>query len=145
MGIDFWGPRVWRLMHLASYYYSDHPNQEQLQIFKFFYTVIIPNIIPCPKCQRHYLKNLQELPVRLKNRHKLIRWVVDIHNRVNTLKSKPLISYETSDKFYRDKNFEDDIKSLNKYFRKRMVNRRLSPAMYNNYVIFVRQIYPQLF
>ena len=81
--MNYWGPKIWKVIHLSTYRYSDHPSQEQQKIFRYFYHSVIPAILPCPKCRKHWIQNLQFQPVRLKNRHKLKRWAVDIHNRIN--------------------------------------------------------------
>ena len=139
--MNFWGPRIWKVMHIASYHYSDNPTIEQKRIFNYFYQTVIPLILPCRMCSRHYLKNLQDCPIRLKNRHKLIRWVVDIHNIVNKKKGFASVSYDQSDKLYRDKLFVEDIQQLVTYLQKRVKNRRLNLAVFNNFIKFVNQIY----
>ena len=138
--MDFWGPRMWKLMHAASYAYPENPTPEISQIFKYFYLKIIPNILPCPKCRRHYINNLQTFPPRLKNRRKLTRWMVDIHNEVNKEKQRPRISYEFAEQLYRDKEFKQEIQQLTLYLQKRVKYRRLSIPIFQNYCNFIRRL-----
>lgn len=138
--MDFWGPRMWKLMHQVSYCYSDNPDEELKKVFGFFYLTIIPKIIPCNKCRRHYLVNLQTFPPRLKNKRKLTRWVVDVHNEVNKSKAKPVVSYEFAEQLYRDQSFPTEIKQLTLYFQKRVAYRKLSITTFQNYCQFIKRL-----
>lgn len=59
-------------------------------------------LIPCPMCREHYKKHLQKLPLgpHLDRRQDLFRWTVEVHNEVNKLLGKPLVTEAESIQFY---------------------------------------------
>ena len=67
--------------------------------YKHFFNSL-QNILPCPKCREHYQKNIQDLPIQLNSRDELIQWLINIHNNVNKLNNKDILSYEDVKKVY---------------------------------------------
>ena len=65
------------------------------------------DVLPCQGCANHYKENIANVPIddHLKDRESLLRWTFDIHNEVNKLKGKPILSYEDALKLYTQKQF----------------------------------------
>ena len=59
------------------------------------------NTIPCEKCRNHYFAHLQTSPPRLENKDALIKWTVDLHNKVNKSLGKREWSYDEAVEAYR--------------------------------------------
>ena len=100
-----WGPQGWAFMHYVSFGYPDNPSSRDKQNYKNFY-YSIQNILPCKNCQRNYQENLKEDPIEnsLRDRDSLIKWVIDIHNKVNKEMSKKEYEYEEAIKLYQGEN-----------------------------------------
>lgn len=65
----------------------------------------LSDVIPCPKCKRHYKENLQRhVPSVdcevLANGDSLSRYIVDLHNEVNQRLGKRVWSYEEAKAVY---------------------------------------------
>ena len=116
---NIWGPLIWNLLHTISYV---SPNYYDLQIkknyFYFFYN-IIPSILPCPICQRHYLKELRNNPLHLhlNSKEELIKWIIHIHNLVNIKNKKKIFNREEVDEIYKNKINIDKIYKLLFYLK----------------------------
>jgi hypothetical protein len=97
------GPIVWPFMTMygierlkkLSYYprivWSDGQNQQIFDEIVCFYTTVIPRLIFCPNCQRHYAEQLKETPITQENIGSdldLIQWVLDRHNKVASFTQK---------------------------------------------------------
>ena len=52
-------------------------------------------MLPCPICRNHYEQNLNEMPVAeaLNSRMDLVKWVFDMHNRINVQLGKRQITF----------------------------------------------------
>ena len=95
IGPAVFGPHIWKTMHYVSLGYPKNPTQEQKEKYRAFYMSFM-DVLPCSLCAVHYKENYAKYPLTdiiLSNRDKLINWVIDIHNIVNEMKNKPIISY----------------------------------------------------
>jgi hypothetical protein len=81
--------------------YPSNPNYAQKRAAKEFYESMA-ELIPCPMCREHYKKHIQRLPLgpHLDRRQDLFRWTVEVHNEVNKLLGKPLVTEAESIQFY---------------------------------------------
>jgi len=79
-----WGPHGWRFLHYVSLGAPDQLNESEANQYRNFYESL-QYILPCKSCAQNYAKNIIEHPIEnhLKTRDDLVRWVIDIHNRVN--------------------------------------------------------------
>jgi len=93
MSPSVWGPFVWTTMHIVSLGYSATPSQEEKQAATQFYESL-QIMIPCPICREHYGQFLKETPPAVQNRDTLIRWVFNVHNKVNVQLGKPERTFE---------------------------------------------------
>jgi len=93
---NIWGPGAWLFLHSITLNYPNKPNIEQKKIYSdFFYQ--LGKVLPCSKCQKHYFNNINKYPINfhLKSKESLSKWLVNIHNEINILNNKPIISYKT--------------------------------------------------
>jgi hypothetical protein len=112
-GPNAWGPYGWNFLHYVTLGYPINPNNEDKKNYKLFFESL-KNILPCPKCAKHYEENLKVLPLSddiLDDKEKLIKWLIDVHNRVNVSTGKPEMEYTEARKsiekpylYYKNKN-----------------------------------------
>lgn len=96
-----WGPMFWHTIHVVALSYPSNPNYAQKRAAKEFYESMA-ELIPCPMCREHYKEHLKKLPLspHLDRRDDLFRWTVQLHNEVNILLKKPIVSETESINFY---------------------------------------------
>ena len=96
-----WGPYGWKFMHYVSLGYPESPSENDKRNYKDFFTSL-QDILPCEKCQVNYKQNIYDHPIdkALDSRDSLVKWVIDIHNRVNKELGKNELGYEESVKLY---------------------------------------------
>ena len=84
IGPNVWGPHGWKFMHYVSLGYPQQPTENDKRNYKEFYSNL-KNVLPCKTCAINYERNLTELPIdnALQSRDSLVKWVIDIHNKVN--------------------------------------------------------------
>ena len=87
---DIWGPHGWKFMHYVALAYPVKPTADQKTQYKTFFESI-QNILPCGMCSYNYKTHLKELPLTdkvLESNVTLLKWSIDIHNKVNVLNGK---------------------------------------------------------
>jgi len=91
----------WHTIHVVALSYPSNPNYAQKRAAKEFYESMA-ELIPCPICREHYKEHLKRLPLspHLDRREDLFRWTVEVHNEVNKILGKPLVTETESIKFY---------------------------------------------
>ena len=96
-----WGPHGWKFMHFVSLGYPETPSQEDKRQYKEFYESL-QHILPCGACAQNYKLNLQRTPIdnSLDSRDMLIKWVIDIHNKVNQETKKKTLKHEEALNLY---------------------------------------------
>jgi len=95
-----WGPHLWFYLHTISFNFPDNPTHLEKTHYLDFYNSL-GNTIPCEKCRNHYSAHLQTSPPRLENKDALIKWTVDLHNKVNKSLGKREWSYDEAVEAYR--------------------------------------------
>ena len=97
-----WGPILWHTIHVTALSYPSNPTYAQKKAAKEFYESL-SELIPCPVCREHYKVHIQKLPLspHLDRREDLFRWTVELHNEVNQMLGKPIVSETESINFYR--------------------------------------------
>ena len=87
---SYWGPRAWKLLHCVTYNYPENPSIQQKQNYSYFFNYIVPSVLPCPKCQKHFLASLRNYPINnhLQNKRSLTIWLINTHNNVNIRNKK---------------------------------------------------------
>ena len=85
-----WGPFFWHTIHIVALGYSKNPTYTDKKCAKEFYESLA-FLLPCSICREHYKEYLQEKPIStfLDSRTDLIKWNIQIHNKVNKMLGKP--------------------------------------------------------
>ena len=117
--IYYWGPRLWYFLHIISYNYPNLPSTKEKEIYKNFFINILPKLIPCEYCTKHYKKHINTINIDLylHNRNSLVEWVLIAHNNVNSRHNKR--TYILSECHYLYMNREinhNKLYSLLKYY-----------------------------
>lgn len=96
MDTRFWGPCGWDLLHSISNNYPLEPNANTKKNYKIFFS-LLTNILPCIYCRRSLRLYYTELPLTddvFETRDNLMKWLYNIHNKVNDkLRKQGLINY----------------------------------------------------
>ena len=76
--------------HIVAIGYSKHPTYTDKKCAKEFFESLT-FLIPCSVCREHYKEHLSSKPITpfLDSREDLLKWTIDIHNKVNKLTNKP--------------------------------------------------------
>ena len=85
-----WGPPGWMFLHTVTYGYPyeiDHNNHDHIirkEYMKTFFKSV-GNVLPCKYCRESYNNFIKQLPIdnHLNSRKDLVKWLYDIHNKVN--------------------------------------------------------------
>ena len=92
-----WGKHGWIFLHYVTFNYPLNPSQYDVDnYYNFFYSLQF--VLPCSICKKHYSNNLlnYNLIGALKSRKLLIKWLIDIHNDINSELGKPILSYDNA-------------------------------------------------
>jgi hypothetical protein len=97
-----WGPFFWHTIHITALAYPESPSYTHKKAAKEFYESLA-HLVPCPVCREHYQQHLIKLPItpHLDRRADLFKWTVALHNEVNKMLGKPIVSELESLMFYR--------------------------------------------
>jgi len=94
---DLWGPSTWHTIHLLCYTAPEILSPtEQLRYITFFKA--LPFVLPCATCSEHLQAHYKDHPIEnyIGSQASLFEWSVHIHNTVNQMLGKPLVSLETA-------------------------------------------------
>lgn len=100
---ELWGNCGWKFLHYITLAYPENPTTDDKQSVKTFF-ILLSKVLPCEKCRINYIKHLKEYPLDdavLSSKETLITWLIDVHNAVNRITHKNLISYQDVMKLYR--------------------------------------------
>ncbi len=92
-----WGPIYWKMFHYVTITYPIIPTLSHIEKIKYFFCEMVPFLLPCHICRKHYMKNLELNPLTdeiLEIKFKLVIWLLDMHNYVNKQLGKEEMSYE---------------------------------------------------
>jgi len=93
MNQNIWGKSAWIFIHsIAVNYPKDPTPTEKENTISFFHS--LGDILPCRYCRKHYKDNLKKLPVNANSKIDLLYWTIDIHNEVNKITNKKVLSRE---------------------------------------------------
>ena len=96
---DEWGPPLWKEMHNRTIDYPRNPSPRDKQEIATYFRNIIDRL-PCDKCKQHYQNQLNQRAIPVNNRDDLIHWLIDIHNEVNRMNGKRVLSYREARSLY---------------------------------------------
>jgi hypothetical protein len=97
-----WGKHFWATAHYITLSYPSNPTPNEKQNVKIFFEVLA-FLLPCGKCRSHYANNLKVNPLTdniLSSKYKLIEWLVNLHNEVNTRTGKRTITVDEAIQIY---------------------------------------------
>lgn len=92
---DEWGPPLWYKLHMMTFSYPEVATyKDRVLAIKYFKEV--EKLLPCEKCKVHYRNNLKSNPIQynVDTRDELVRWLIDLHNKVNVQTGKRILSYD---------------------------------------------------
>lgn len=96
LSTTLWGKSFWLFLHYTSLTYPIYPNDREKNDFKNIIDALT-RLLPCTQCKNHIIEILKYhhltdeiLSIKLK----LIVWVYDLHNTINVLTGKPILSFE---------------------------------------------------
>jgi hypothetical protein len=100
---SIWGPHLWFILHIISFEYPEKPTEYDKRIYHDFYTSL-KDVIPCAECRKHYRDHITRYPLtpHLDTRDNLVKWVIQVHNFVNTSLGKPTLTIQQVMDIYRD-------------------------------------------
>ena len=95
MNPEIWGPPAWTFLHSVTLAYPDNPSEIDKENYKTFFKSLQP-VLPCHKCSMNYLNHINEDPVEnhLDTKQSLVKWFIDIHNKVNNSNGKRDYTYD---------------------------------------------------
>lgn len=88
-----WGPGTWLFLHSVTLSYPENPTDEDKERIKSFF-LMLGNTLPCRYCRENYTRHLRKLPIQCNSRTELVLWLIDVHNEVNTMLKKPVLTRE---------------------------------------------------
>lgn len=96
---EVWGPPAWYLIHHITRNIIDK-TFDQIAIVNFF--TILWVFIPCAICRNHYMDHVKKDPYihYITNGNDLDRWGFELHNKINKMLDKSIMSYETYQRNY---------------------------------------------
>ena len=100
-----WGNNCWRFLHASSFAWPEKPSVDQRESAKCFYENL-GNMLPCPRCRKHYKAHIRKNPPKVRSREELSMWLVDLHNEVNRSQGRPEIDYGTVKRHYLENSHE---------------------------------------
>lgn len=94
---ELWGPSTWHTIHLLCYTApATLTATDQLRYITFFKA--LPFVLPCASCSEHLQEHYKEHPIEefVGTQASLFEWSVHIHNTVNKMLGKPIVSLESA-------------------------------------------------
>jgi len=113
---NIWGEKAWFFLHSITLSLPEKI-PENLQKDIYIYFSLLQKLLPCPYCKDNYKKHLVKYPLnnRLKTKKDVVSWLVDIHNEVNKMNNKSIMSYKDVITYY--KNEYGFIGKIKKYYK----------------------------
>lgn len=99
---DIWGSHVWFFLDSLCISYSNTPTEKEKIYYKNFF-IAVGEILPCHHCREHYKEYIKSYPLDeeiLKSKKNLINWVLKLHNKINKIKQKKIISLSEFNNYY---------------------------------------------
>lgn len=114
MNPKIWGSHAWIFIHSIAYSYPENPSKDEKNaIYHFLWS--LQHILPCKTCSELYKKDMKTMSYSIKkaslNREYLIKWVNEMHNKVNKNLNKKEWTDEQFEKHYNS----DKENNINKY------------------------------
>jgi len=108
-----WGSTYWKMLHFVTFSYPDVPSDDdKINIKNFFMS--FKEIIPCEKCRANFKNHLIKYPINdntISSKYNLMMWLINIHNEVNLMTGKPILTLDDCISFL---NSNNSMRSINK-------------------------------
>lgn len=88
-----WGRQAWHFIHMVALSYPENPSDDDKKHYLGFLNSL-QYALPCPICGEHFRENMEKYPPRLDSKREFFEWTVDLHNAVNRMNKKKVISYD---------------------------------------------------
>lgn len=103
MNPKIWGSHAWIFLHSIAYSYPENPSKDEKKAIIDFLNSL-KHILPCKTCSELYKKDIKIMSNSLKNaslnRNNLIKWINEMHNKVNKNLNKKQWTDEEFEKHY---------------------------------------------
>lgn len=141
MSKNIWGPKLWYIIHGIAYLYPESDNQN-IKYFYYQFIQFIYEIIPCPSCQKHFLRLLKnhKLEINKLNKEYLVNWTVQIHNQINTRLHKSHFNRDTT--HYKNINHKIFIWYIN-YLGIEVLKNNIRRNIFVKFILFLTYIVPK--
>ena len=98
--VDIWGPPTWKFLHTIALVYPGKAEAADMENMSKMLNSLAA-VIPCNKCRDHYSGWLKTMdPHVLSGREDLFDELVRLHNLVNKIDHKPLLSLEDAHRIH---------------------------------------------
>jgi hypothetical protein len=101
---NIWGPHAWKFIHYIILGYPNNPTNTDKENYKNFFNNL-HLILPCNSCSINYKNHLIKLPLTndiLNDKNEFIKWGIDLHNIVNVMTNKKIISNDEALKLFQN-------------------------------------------
>ena len=108
-----WGPIYWSYLHMITLQYPENPSRQD----KNTYLNLINNFIstlPCPLCREDIKKYIteRELLYNLQNKELFVKYIWNVHNKVNEKLQKPILNFKDFIGIYQLNDFSNLFKAV---------------------------------
>ena len=141
---EYWGPRLWYLLHKISYNYEQNPSNEDKSFFLKYVSTVV-RIIPCPYCANHLFTAMQNdrLYLNLENKQLLIDWFKNLHNNINVSNGKRIYTGFELDMLYENVSFNhDNLNELILYILQLTENNIIDKGVFIYWILTTYKIHP---
>lgn len=99
--IERLGPGAWYIIHTFA---LNAKTVEQINSVHVMLSIIAETFF-CLRCREHFKENYTKFPPPKVNKYnELFIWTVELHNRVNIINNKPIVSHKDALEAYNEKN-----------------------------------------
>lgn len=102
MNPEVWGPHMWFIIDSIILNYPDNPSMEDKNDMIQFFS-LLEKILPCVDCRMNYKTHYNSSPLTytiLESKNAFIEWGLELHNKVNRMKGKNIITKEDFIDYY---------------------------------------------
>lgn len=97
MNPAIWGSHAWFFIHSITLAYPECPSDKDKKDIKDCF-IAMGKVLPCYKCRVNFANHYKQKPLTDKilcSREKLIEWGFELHNLVNKVTHKPILTWDT--------------------------------------------------
>ena len=135
-----WGPALWHILHTISKNTPKRLSPRDIYYAKQLIN-IIAYIIPCFKCQKHYMTNIIKHKPVLNTSENFFKWTVKIHNIVNKHIGKNIVPLNQAKQSTGNRLNHHNIDKLLIYLRNESINFNISNLALIKFIDIVKYFY----